>query len=142
MEEHPMHFERLVPCLLVDDVSEASRFYVDHLGFQPTAQLSWFVSLAHRDCPEYVLDFVRRDHESMPEEFHDRPSSMLLAFVVSDATSEYARLQEAGLHIIDPLRDHPWGQRRFSGVDPTGNVMIEVLEVIGPPSPEFLAQNV
>ncbi len=33
MEEHPMHFERLVPCLLVDDVTEASRFYVDHLGF-------------------------------------------------------------------------------------------------------------
>jgi catechol 2,3-dioxygenase-like lactoylglutathione lyase family enzyme len=65
MEEHPMHFERLVPCLLVDDVTEASRFYVDHLGFQPTAQLGWFVSLAHRDRPE-----------SMPEEFHDRsPSS-------------------------------------------------------------------
>jgi hypothetical protein len=37
MEEHPMHFERLVPYLLVDDVTEASRFYVDHLGFQPTA---------------------------------------------------------------------------------------------------------
>ncbi len=70
-----------------------------------------------------------------------RPSSVLLAFVVSDATSEYARLQEGGLRIIDPLRDHPWGQRRFIGVDPTGSVMIEVLEVIGPPSPEFLAQN-
>jgi catechol 2,3-dioxygenase-like lactoylglutathione lyase family enzyme len=76
MEEHPMHFERLVPCLFVDDVTEASRFYVDHLGFQPTAQLGWFVSLAHRDRPEYMLDFVQRDHESMPEEFHDRsPSS-------------------------------------------------------------------
>ncbi len=79
-----MHFERLVPCLLVDDVTEASRFYVDHLGFQPTAQLSWFVSLVHVDRPEYMLDFV-----------------------VSDATSEYARLQEAGLQIVDPLRDHP-----------------------------------
>ena len=77
----------------------------------------------------------------MPEEFHNRPSSMLLAFVLSDATSEYAKLQEAGLRIVDPLRDHPWGQRRFIGVDPTGSVMIEVLEVIGPPSPEFLAQN-
>lgn len=75
------------------------------------------------------------------EEFHDRPSSVLLAFVVSDATNEYARLLEAGLHIIDPLRDHPWGQRRFIGVDPTGNVMIEVLEVSGPPSPEFLTHN-
>lgn len=136
-----MHFERLVPTLLVDDVAEASKFYVDHLGFQPTAQLSWFVSLAHRDHPEYMLDFVQRDHESMPKEFHDRPSSVLLAFVVPDATSEYARLQEAGLRIIDPLRDQPWGQRRFIGVDPTGSVMIEVLEVIGPPSPEFLTHN-
>ena len=136
-----MQFEHLVPCPLVEDVTEASRFYVDHLGFQPTAQLSWFVSLAHRDRPEYMLDFVQRDHESMPEEFHDRPSSVLLAFVVSDATSEYTWLREAGLRIVDPLRDQPWGQRRFIGVDPTGSVMIEVLEVIGPPSPEFLAQN-
>ncbi len=136
-----MQIERLVPCLLVDDVKEASRFYADHLGFQPTAQLDWFVSLAHRDRPEYMLDFVRRDHESMPEAFRDHPSSVLLAFVVSDAASEYARLQEAGLRILEPLRDHPWGQRRFIGVDPTGGVMIEVLEVIGPPSPEFLARS-
>jgi catechol 2,3-dioxygenase-like lactoylglutathione lyase family enzyme len=38
MEEHPMQLKRLVPSLLVDDVTEASRFYIDHLGFQPTAQ--------------------------------------------------------------------------------------------------------
>jgi catechol 2,3-dioxygenase-like lactoylglutathione lyase family enzyme len=127
--------------LLVDDVTEASRFYVDHLGFRPTAQLAWFVSLAHRERPECMLDFVRRDHESMPEAFRDRPSSVLLAFVVPDATREYTRLREAGLRIVEPLRDQPWGQRRFIGVDSTGGVMIEVLEVIGPPSPEFLAQN-
>lgn len=138
MGKDTMQFERLVTCLLVDDVAEASRFYVDHLGFRPTSELDWFVSLAHRERPEYMLDFVRRDHESMPEEFRDRPSSVLLAFVVPDATSEYARLREAGLRIVEPLHDQPWGQRRFIGVDPTGCVMIEVLEVIGPPSPEFL----
>jgi hypothetical protein len=42
---------------------------------------------------------------------------------------------------FERLRDHPWGQRRFIGVDPTGNVMIEVLEVIGPSSPGFLTHN-
>lgn len=61
--------------------------------------------------------------------------------VVSDATSEYTRLREAGLRIVDHLREQPWEQRRFIGVDPTGSVMTEVLEVIGPPSPEFLAQK-
>ena len=135
-----MQIDRLVPCLLVDDPIEASKFYVDNLGFQPTTQLDWFVSLVHRYRPEYMLDFLRRDHAVVPEAFRDRPSSLILAFVVPDATSEYARLQAAGLPIIYPLRDEPWGQRRFIGVAPAG-VMVEVLEVIGPPAPEFLAQN-
>ena len=136
-----MQLDRLVPCLLVDDVTEAGRFFVEHLGFRPTARLDWFVSLAHRDRPEYMLDFLRRDHATIPEAFRGRPSSVMLAFVVPDATSEYARLQEAGLRILEPLRDMPWGQLRFLGVDPTGTVLIEVLQVIGPPTPEFLAQN-
>jgi hypothetical protein len=40
--------------------------------------------------------------------------------------------------ILHPLRDEPWGQRHFIGVDPQG-VMVDVIELI-PPSPEFLAQ--
>jgi uncharacterized glyoxalase superfamily protein PhnB len=61
-----------------------------------------------------------------------------LSFEVADATADYARLQAAGMQILHPLRDEPWGQRHFIGVDPQG-VMVDVIELI-PPSPEFLAQ--
>ena len=133
-----MQLDRLVPYLLVDDPIAANRFYVDHVGFEPTTQLDWFVSLVHRDRPEYMLDFRRRDHEVVPEAFRGRRSSLMLAFVVPDATSEYARLRAAGLAILYPLRDEPWGQRRFIGVAPT-DVIIEILEVFGPPKPKSLA---
>jgi len=47
-------------------------------------------------------------------------------FAVSDATSEYTWLREVGLRIIDPLRDQPWAQHRFIGVEPTGCVELLV----------------
>jgi len=34
---------------------------------------------------------------------------------VSDATSEYIRLREAGLRILDPLRSQLWAQHRCTG---------------------------
>jgi uncharacterized glyoxalase superfamily protein PhnB len=64
----------------------------------------------------------------------------LLNFEVPDAAAEYERLREAGVRIVQPLRDEYFGQRHFIGVDP-GGVMIDVIEEI-PPSPEIAEQYV
>lgn len=64
----------------------------------------------------------------------------MLNFEVPDAAAEYERLREAGVRIVQPLRDEYFGQRRFIGVDP-GGVMIDVIEEISP-SPEIVEQYV
>lgn len=135
-----MQLDHFVPYLLVDDVAAGSQFYVDYLDFQPTLALDWFVSLEHRDRPEFKLDFLQRDHESVSEAIRLRPAGVVLAFVVPDVDREHARLQAASLEIALPLRDEPWGQRRFGVLDPAG-VMVELLQITGTPTPEFLAQN-
>ncbi|MFZ4656410.1 MAG: VOC family protein [Caldilineaceae bacterium] len=133
-----MKLNGFYPLILTNDVAVSSQFYMDHFGFQPTFQSDWYVSLIHSEQSAHQLAFIALGHESIPAEFRGQPSNLLLSFEVADATAEYDRLQAAGMKILHPLRDEPWGQRHFIGVDPQGT-MVDVIELI-PPSPEFLAQ--
>ncbi|MGH3086285.1 MAG: VOC family protein [Rubrobacteraceae bacterium] len=136
-----MPLQSFYPVLMAEDIEASARFYVEHMGFDPTFESDWYVSLKHRENSAFELAILRRDHPTIPEGFRGRSSSsLLLNFEVSDATAEYERLKEAGLRIILPLRDEDFGQRHFIGVGP-GGVMLDVIEEI-PPSPEFAEQFV
>ncbi|MGB3633249.1 MAG: VOC family protein, partial [Rubrobacteraceae bacterium] len=127
------------PGLMAEDVEESARFYTEHMGFEPTFESDWYVSLKHRENPAYELAILSPAHETIPEGFRgERASGLLLNFEVSDAKAEYKQLKEAGLQIVLPLRDEPFGQRHFIGVGPDG-VMLDVIEEIEP-SPEFAEQ--
>ncbi|MFB7663288.1 VOC family protein [Kitasatospora sp. NPDC056138] len=135
-----MRFSGLGLALLTDDTVASSRFYIDHFGFKPVVDFGWYVSLHHDEHPAHIIDFVERGHPSMPEDFRAQPTAgVCLAFVVEDATAAQARLRAAGVEIAVPLRDEPWGQRRFNVWSPEG-VLIEVLQPIDP-DPEWSARQ-
>jgi catechol 2,3-dioxygenase-like lactoylglutathione lyase family enzyme len=126
------------PVLFTDDVAKSGAFYIDFLGFTPTFESDWYLSLVHKDAPAYQLALIARTHESIPAGAAPMPSKLILNFEVADATKEYWRLQEAGLPIAQPLRDEPWGQRHFVVLGPDG-VLIDIIENI-PATPEYAAQ--
>ncbi|MFI9048090.1 VOC family protein [Streptomyces sp. NPDC053427] len=133
-----MRFTKIGTALLTDDVAASTRFYADHFGFRPLAELGWYASLQHPQHPDYALDFVQRGHEAMPEGFRAQETGgVLLGFLVEDAAAEEAALREKGVPIAEPLRDEPWGQRRFNVWGPEGT-LIEVLQDIDP-DPEWMA---
>lgn len=133
-----MSLQSFYPVLMAEDVEVSARFYTEHMGFVPTFESDWYVSLKHRENPAYELAILQRTNQTIPEGFRERSSNLLLNFEVSDAEAEYERLTEAGLQIVQSLRDEAFGQRHFIGVDP-GGVMVDVIEEI-PPSPEFVEQ--
>ncbi|MGW6919261.1 VOC family protein [Kitasatospora sp. NPDC054939] len=136
-----MRFSTIGTALLTDDTAASSRFYIDHFGFKLVVDLGWYVSLHHDEHPHYVIDLVQRGHASMPEGFRAQETGGLcLAFVVEDATAEEAAMREAGVGIAEPLRDEPWGQRRFNVWSPEG-VLVEVLQSIDP-DPEWVATQI
>jgi uncharacterized glyoxalase superfamily protein PhnB len=49
------------------------------------------------------------------------PSSAAIYVEASDLAGFQARLQAAGAHIIDPLKERPWGQSEFTVEDHEGN---------------------
>lgn len=130
-----MPLQSFYPVLMVEDVEASVRFYTEYMGFEKAFESDWYVSLKHRENPAYELAVLQRTHQTIPEGFRERSSGLLLNFEVSDAAAEYERFKEAGIRIVQPLRDEAFGQRHFIGVDP-GGVMVDVIEEI-PPSPEF-----
>lgn len=135
-----MRLQSLGTVLLADHPAQAAQFYRQHLGFQPVAELDWYVSLQHPDLPNLFLDLIGRDHPASAESLRGQPTSgVLFGFVVDDVQAEEKRLRLAGVTLTKELTDEPWGQRRFQVAAPDG-VVVEILQRI-PPDPEWLRQQ-
>ena len=95
-------------------------------------EATWFVYLKPSDESPHGIAFMTPDHPSQPPgpgAFDGQ--GILLTLQVPDAESEFERAREAGLFIDHPLREEPWGQRRFGLRDPAG-VWVDVVEQIEP----------
>jgi catechol 2,3-dioxygenase-like lactoylglutathione lyase family enzyme len=120
------------PVVVTDRLAECRRFYVGELGFRVVFEASWFVYLVAAGEGERGIAFMAPDHPSTPpgpEAFNGE--GLLFTLQVTDAAAEFARLRELGVAIDHPLRDEPWGQRRFGLRDPAG-VWVDVVQQIEP----------
>ena len=107
-------------------------FYVRAFGFSVVFEASWFVYLASAGGGPHGVAFMADDHPSRPpgpETFNGQ--GMFLTLQVADAAAELERLQKEGVAIAYPLRDEPWGQRRFGLLDPAG-MWLDVVEQVDP----------
>ncbi|HYH12791.1 MAG TPA: VOC family protein [Thermomicrobiales bacterium] len=128
---------RIYPVLYSSDVAQARDFYVDHFDFEVTFESDWYASLRHRHNPAYELAIIDASHDSIPEQGRGAISRLLLNIEVGDATAEAERLRDAGVDVVQELRDEPFGQRHLIVAAPDG-VLVDVIEEIAP-SPEFAA---
>ena len=133
-----MRCTQFYPVIMTDQVAETAAFYVDHFRFEPKFESDWYVHLQSREDAAVNIAILSGDHETIPAMGRGRVSGLLINFEVADVDAEYARVEAAGLPILLPLRDEPFGQRHFITQDPAG-VLIDIITPI-PPSPEFLAQ--
>ncbi|MGX5803186.1 VOC family protein [Bradyrhizobium sp. Arg314] len=128
------------PVLMTGDVAGTAVFYVEHFRFKSLFESDWYVHLQSAEDRRVNLGIVHGDHETIPEEGRGRTFGLLINFEVRDPDAVYQRIVSAGLPILCPLRDEPFGQRHFITKDPNG-VLIDVIKPI-PLSPEFQVQFV
>jgi catechol 2,3-dioxygenase-like lactoylglutathione lyase family enzyme len=134
-----VHVDVFGPCLLVEDVPASARFYVQHFGFRPRLELDWFTTLTHQDRP-YELGFVRADHDTVPAGYRGRRAQgLIIGLLVPDAKEVDTRLRAAGVRVVLPLRDEPFGQRHVMVADPN-DVLVDVVQTI-PADPDWLARQ-
>jgi uncharacterized glyoxalase superfamily protein PhnB len=125
--------------LNVDDVTASATFVKQHFGFNEQMSADGFVSLKREDAG-FNLVFLQTGLKSFkPIHMREhRADGLLIAFVVDDIDTEYARLQAEGVPIATPIETEPWGERFFQVTDPNG-VVIQLVEWITQPDNEKAA---
>jgi uncharacterized glyoxalase superfamily protein PhnB len=127
-----MHLKDLYAIVVTARRTECRDFYVRWFGFQVAFEASWFVYLAATGDHPFGLAFMAPEHPSEPpgaEAFSGK--GLLITLQVEDAAAEFERVRAGGLAIAQPLRDEPWGQRRFAVRDPAGT-WVDVVQQIDP----------
>lgn len=125
--------------LNVDNVTASATFIKQHFGFSEQMSADGFVSLAREDAG-FNLVFLKTGLQSFkPVHMREhRADGLLIAFVVDDIDTEYARLQAEGVPITTPLETEPWGERFFQVTDPNG-VVIQLVQWMAQPDNEKTA---
>ncbi|MEP3278562.1 MAG: VOC family protein [Stappiaceae bacterium] len=135
-----MHISSAYPVLCVEDVKETANFYRAHFRFRTVFENDWYVHLTNENQEEINLAIMRWDHDSIPEGHRKNVGGVLINFEVENASELYHQHSNAGLDILQPLRDDPTGQRHYIVRDPAGT-LIDIITPIEP-SDAFKAQFV
>ncbi len=111
-----MKTNKLSTCFCTTEVDSCREYYTKYFAAKPVFDCGWYVVLKMDKGGSEIC--VIQPQENMPV-FGGQ--GVMLNFNVDDVDAEYSRLTNAGLDVIMPLDDHPWGDRGFSVLDPIGN---------------------
>jgi uncharacterized glyoxalase superfamily protein PhnB len=117
--------KQLSPCIITEKIDESREFYVTHFGGQITFDCGWYVNLRFGSQAAELQLMQPQSPEQKPFE----GSGIGFNFLVDDPDAEHARLSSAGLPVIMPLADYPWGGRAFGTLDPNGVFLLIYKEI-------------
>jgi len=110
-----MNIRRVVPDITSDRIDESRKFYTGFLGFDVAMDMGWIVTLVSPSNPTAQITLLRGSAQAGPN-----PD---LSIEVADVDAVHAKALALGLQIVYPLRDEPWGVRRFFVTDPNGKII-------------------
>lgn len=109
-----MSLSRAVPILTVSDLRAAVETYRAVLGVEVLMDHGWIVTLGSPGSPAQL---------SLMEHDATAPLTPGASLQVDDLDAAHAEAVAAGLEIVHPVTDEPWGVRRFFFRDGSGNVV-------------------
>lgn len=119
----------LSPAIIVEDTDKAKTFYATHFDAQVTFDCGWYVNLELGDGGPTIQFMQPRSPEQRKFDGGLTYNIRFEDTVQVDAVHD--RLAGAGLSMVMPLEDHPWGDRGFTTLDPYG-VTLYVYATIEP----------
>jgi lactoylglutathione lyase len=109
----------------VSELERSIRFYRDVIGLPFKFSNESYAEFATEGAKFALYDRghlpVLLGQEAPPEEVPWPQGEV--AFFVDDPDAEHERLQRAGVNVLAPPTDRPWGERTVHVSDPDGNVV-------------------
>lgn len=112
-----MPTQSIVPCVTTSRMRETREFWIEKLGFELSYDHTHYLGVRGGPKGACEVGFLLPDADA-PQEFDGR--GLTLCLRVEDADHECARLRGAGVAIVSPPTDFPWGMRAFVVMDPNG----------------------
>lgn len=107
--------------LMVEDVGRAREFYEGLLGMTVEMDLGAYVT--YTSGISIQEGAMARSMIFGKDTGPERPAGMELYFETEEIERESERLSAAGVSVIHPVKQEPWGQRTFRFFDPDGHVI-------------------
>ena len=104
----------VIPVLAYPDVGNAVDWLTRAFGF--TLRLRIGNHRAQMQAGDGAIVLTRRQQTPA-----DAEAAYSVMVRVEDVDGHHARASEAGAHILAPPADHPYGERRYSVLDPAGH---------------------
>lgn len=108
-----MGVRRAVANIRAEDPVATRDFFVDVLGFEVVMDLGWVATVASPDQPAAQVTIVANEDPAAPG----------ISVEVDDVDGAHRDAVAGGLEVIYPLRDEPWGVRRFMVREPGGTTI-------------------
>lgn len=108
-----MSVDRIVPNLTVSDLPRAVAEHRDVLGLSVLMEHGWITTLG--DGQGHQLSLMTADASA--------PVNPAVSIFVDDVHEALRRAEAAGLEIVHPLTEEPWGVTRFFYRDTQGTVI-------------------
>lgn len=112
---NPMPIRRTVPNIKSDEPGESVKFYEQFLGMKVAMNMGWIITFTSASNPTAQISVIRHDGADTPHAD--------ISIEVQDVDELYSRAQKQEIEIVYPIRDEPWGVRRFFVKDPNGTVV-------------------
>lgn len=103
--------------LLTNDVLKLSRFYREVLGVSSSDHND----VIHQEIKTEGVVLTIYNDGTVRESSNN---NVILAFTVDNVDTEYDRLQQMGVKILQPPTTRPWGARNMFFEDPDGNQIV------------------
>ena len=118
-----MNISRTAISLNVADVDASARFAKTHFGFEEAMAADGFVSLQHPTAGVNIVFLATGLGTFKPAEIAGAAGQgLLIAFVVDDLDTEFARIEADGARVATAPETEPWGERYCQFADPDGIV--------------------
>ncbi len=109
-----MKIRRVVSNIKSDQFPASRDFYNGVVGFDVAMDMGWITTFVSPDNPTAQVSIISQE-----------PSGIIpnMSIEVEDVDVIHAKAIAAGIEIVYPLTDEPWGVRRFFARDPNGQIV-------------------
>jgi uncharacterized glyoxalase superfamily protein PhnB len=116
----------VIPTIRVRNMADALAFYLGPLefGLERGGADESNSAVSRGDARlmlETAVDHYGDEYNAAIRQRLGSASAGSLYIEAADLAGFHSRLQAAGVRIVDPLADRPWGQAEFTVEDPEGN---------------------